>query len=204
MLLIHRSSKHILRRLPSPPIRKVPMRAKRIPTRQLNRRLAGPSSRRIFPRIPPDAEPQLRHTLHTLGTHAPTPILVRRLQRSFIHAVGKVQQLLEMRGAGGAREAVLVERDGLGFAGPCALRVGVHVRGGGGGSDAGDHLEVLRDGHFGGGFAEFVVRGEAEEAERGPGFAGVEREERGGDPVGAEVVGVVGVGAAISYQRKNW
>ena len=188
---------HVLGGLLGPPVDEIAMRAPRIAARELDGRLAVPATGQILTRVPADGEAQLGHGLHAGGTRAAATVLVGGLEGGFVDAVWEEEELLEVSSAGAGGEAVLVEGHVFGFAAPGGLGVWVHGGLGGGGGLAGDHHEVLRDGHLGGGLAQVVVGGEAEHAEGLVGFAAVGGEEGGGDPVGGEVVGVVGVGAAL-------
>lgn len=95
----------------------------------------------------------------------------------------------EAVGIEGAAAAALAEPLGLGLGGQLGLGLGLGV--------AGDHFQVLRDGHLRGRLAEVVVGAEAGDRERLVRLAAILGEQRRGDPVDGQVVGVLEVGAAL-------
>jgi hypothetical protein len=133
------------------------VRAKRIPTRQRQRRCPAPAVRDHFPEVIPYREPQSRDAL--LPRRAAVrvgqvagPAVRRHGNIVRVDAVVEVEQVLQVGRAGsrGERGGLLVRGGVVALAEPTGLRAGgvdVRLRGAGGVAD--DEAEVLRDGDLG-------------------------------------------------------
>lgn len=200
LLLLRGCGNHVLSSLLGPSVDEVTVRAPSGTAGKLDGCLAAPAVGQGLAQVPADAEAQLRHRLHALGTPVGSSVvarLVSRLERLLVDALREVEQLLEMGAARLGREAIGVKSARFALAGPLRLCVGNHISLRRGRGLSGHHLQVLWDGHLGGGLSEVVVGAETRQGHRLVRVSAVRRVQGRGDPVDGQIVGVLGVGAAL-------
>jgi hypothetical protein len=199
VLLLAGRADHVLSSLGNPTVDEVTVRAPRRSACQLERRGSRPAIRQGLAEIVADGEAELGHGLH--ASRAPVgcavlTALVTGLESLLVDALGEVEELLNVGAAGLGRETVSVKGDALAFTGPLGLCVGVHGVLGHGAGLASNHHQVLRDGDLGRGLAQVVVCAEAEDG-YGLVVLAILGVEESRNPVGGQIVGVLGAGATL-------
>lgn len=198
LLLLLGGGEHVGGSLRGPTVDEVAVRAPGGAAGELEGRGAAPAVGEDLAEVVADGEAELRHGLHAGGAAATALGLVGGLEGLGVDTLGEVEELLEVGAAGRRGETVGVGAAAAAvLAGPRGLGIGDHVALGGGGGLAGNHLEVLGNSDLGLCLAKVVVGAEARERHGLVGLAAVGGVERRGDPVDGQVVGVLGVGAAL-------
>ncbi|KAI6756876.1 hypothetical protein HG530_011474 [Fusarium avenaceum] len=184
VLLLLGGCNHVGSSLLSPAVDEIAVRAPRVATCKLNGGFAVPA---------------LGHRLATLRAPVGGTVvagLVSCLEGLLVDALWEVEELLQMGAAGRGGEAVGADGNGLALAGPLSLGVSGHISFGLGVGISSDHLQVLGDGDLSGCLAEVVVGAEAHNRD-GLEVRSIGSVQRRGDPVDRQIVGVLGVGAAL-------
>lgn len=199
VLLLLGGGNHVGSSLLSPAVDEIAVRAPRVTTCKLDGGLTVPAVGENLAQVVADAEAQLGHRLATLGAPVGGTVvagLVGGLEGLLVDALGEVEELLQMGAAGRGREAIGADGNGLALAGPLSLGVSGHISFGFGVGISSDHLQVLGDGDLSGCLAEVVVGAEAHNRD-GLEVRSIGSVQRRGDPVDGQIVGVLGVGAAL-------